>query len=183
MADEIKKEERLLKVLAIVTDWLKFAEAKNAMLIAFNGASIYGIAKALDLDFLKTNSIAYAYACIVMILLAFSAVISMLSFVPRLSLFSSKDILETETPNGIFFEHLKCQSESEIIQGVCETKETTFSRFENDIASQIKQNSSIASHKYSYFTVAVWITVVAYVTPIIAGIFALITYSHRKEIK
>lgn len=183
MAEEIKKEERLLKVLAIVTDWLKFAEAKNAMLIAFNAASIYGIAKALDLDFFKDSSFGYGYACWVIILLAFSAIISLLSFVPRLTLFSAKEILGTDEPNGIFFEHLKCQSENEIIQGICETKETSFTRFERDIANQIKQNSGIASNKYSYFTIAVWITVVAYITPIIAGIFALITYTHRKEIK
>jgi hypothetical protein len=34
--NNFSKEDRLLKVLNNVNDWLKFAEAKNTMLIAFN---------------------------------------------------------------------------------------------------------------------------------------------------
>ena len=183
MTNEIKKEERLLKVLGLVTDWLKFAESKNAMLIAFDGASIYGITKALDLDFFKESSIWSGYAIVVVILLAFSAVVSLLSFVPKLDLVSSESILGNDEPNSIFFEHLKKQSEIAIIQAICESEETEFSRFEKDIANQIKQNSNIASKKYSYFTIAVWITVSAYITPITAGIFAIYLYLQRKSLK
>lgn len=180
---EIKREERLLKVLAIVTDWLKFAEAKNAMLIAFNGASIYGIAKALELDFFKESTGWTTYAFCVIAVLAFSAITSLISFVPRLNLISSGSVLGTEVPNSVFFEHLKRKTKVEIIQAICETDEKEFSSFEKDIACQIKQNSDIASKKYSYFTVAVWLTVCAYITPVTAGIFALYTYFNRKEIK
>ena len=45
--------QQLYQVFNNVNDWLKFAEAKNAMLIAFNGASIFGIIKLLSLDFVS----------------------------------------------------------------------------------------------------------------------------------
>lgn len=178
---EVKKEERLLKVLGIVTEWLKFAEAKNAMLIGFNGASIYGIAKALDLDFVKDRSFWSGYAFFVIVTLSFSTIICLIAFVPQLNLISSGKYLGTEEPNSIFFEHLKRKSELQIMQIICETTDTTFSRFEKDIANQIKQNANIASKKYSYFMVAVWMTMCAYITPITTAIFAIITFSHRKK--
>ena len=37
--------KELLLIFSNINEWLRFAEAKNAMIIAFNGASIYGIVK------------------------------------------------------------------------------------------------------------------------------------------
>lgn len=181
MAETTRREERLLKVLAIVTDWLKFAETKNAMLIGFNGASIYGIAKALELDLFKNSSIWSGYAFFVIVLLGFSTIICLIAFVPQLNLISSGTYLGTDEPNSIFYEHLKRQSELEIMQAICETNDTDFTRFETDIANQIKQNANIASKKYSYFKIAVWLTMGAYITPFFAGFFGLITYLSKKK--
>jgi hypothetical protein len=177
MAEEIKKEERLLKVLSLVNEWLKFAEAKNAMLIAFNGASIYGIAKALELDVIKNTKFFFIYACIIIVILIFSTVICLLSFVPKVKIISSGYYSESTTPNSLFFEHLKTRTEKQIIQDICETQSDDFNGFEKDIASQIKQNSEIASKKLSYFTVAIWFTVSAYVTLIVALLFWFINKS------
>ena len=181
--NEIKKEERLLKVLEIVTDWLRFAESKNAALIGFDGASIYGIIEALNSDFIKRSSVWSGYAVFVIILLVLSAVSSLLSFVPNLKPFSSKPAQGVNEPNFLFFEHLKSQSEVAIIQSICESDEVEFSRFEKDIANRIKHYSNIVSRKYAYFTVAVWIAVSAYITPIIAGIFAIYVYLRRQRLR
>ena len=179
----IKKEERLLKVLDIVTDWLRFAESKNAALIGFDGASIYGITQALGFDFIKRSPFWSGYAVFVIILLVISAVSSLLSFVPKLKPTSSKSAPGVKEPNFVFFQHLKTQSEVAIIQTICESDEVEFSRFERDIARQIKHYSDIVSDKYAYFTVAVWITVSAYITPVLAGIFAIYLYLSRRRLR
>lgn len=180
MIKENEQVERLLKVLDIVTDWFRFAESKNGALIAFNGASIYGITNTFVLDFIKSSPILSVYAVIAVLLLAFSAVLSLLSFVPSLKLVASKSVRGVTEPNSLFFEHLKSQSEIAIIQAICESEEKEFSRFEKDIANRIKHYSTITSTKYYFFTAAVWITVSAYITPIIAGILAIYWYQRRK---
>jgi len=179
--NEIKKEERLLKVLDIVTDWLRFAESKNGALIGFDGVSIYGITQALDIEFIKKSSLLSGYAVFVIILLVCSAVAALLSFVPNLKLISSTAESGGEGPNCLFFEDLKSQSEVAIIQAICESDEVEFSRFEKDIANRIKHYSNIVSEKYSYFTVAVWITLSAYITPVFALLFAI--YQRRRRLR
>jgi hypothetical protein len=181
--NEVKNEERLLRVLDIVTDWLRFAESKNAALIGFDGASIYGITQALGIDFIKRSAFWSGYAVFVLILLVLSAVSSLVSFVPKLKPVSSKSDLEVNDPNCLYFEHLKDLSEVAIIQAICESDEVEFSRFEKDAASQIKHFSNIVSEKYVYFTIAVWITVCAYITPIIAGVFAIYLYQRRQRLR
>ncbi|MCP4218773.1 MAG: hypothetical protein GY765_29345, partial [bacterium] len=41
-------EERLKSIFANVNDWLKFAEAKNAALVAFNSAIIFAVLSVFD---------------------------------------------------------------------------------------------------------------------------------------
>lgn len=172
-------EEQLYRIFNNVNDWLKFAEAKNAMLIAFNSASIYGIAQTLNLDCVKGTKFIEGYLIVVIILLIFSTITSLISFAPKLKIISGGYYAPSNIPNVLFFEYLKTKSNTEIIQevtGVSATIEVPYTRIELDVAEQIKQNSIIASVKYSYFTIAVWITIVAYITVPVAGIFFL--YSH-----
>lgn len=180
MTEEIRKEERLLKVLTIVNEWLKFAEAKNAMLIAFNGASIYGLAKALELDFLKQNTWLTQYFLVVIIVLAFSVVVGLLSFIPQLTFINFSKSTTNKSTSNIFFGHLKNKSKVQIVQGICETKATEFTNYELDIAGQIQQNSIIASNKYDFFTIAAWITIIAYVH-VLAFILAIILWVNRNN--
>jgi len=177
---EIKKEDRLLKVFALVNEWLKFAEAKNAMLIAFNGASIYGLAKALELQFFQEHDGWVIYATVSMIILSFSVVVGLLSFIPQLNFINfSKSNIDGRTSN-IYFGHLKNKSELQIIQGLCETNEEKFNSYELDIAHQIQQNSIIASNKYDFFSVAVWITIIGYVN-VLAFILAIMLWVNRNQ--
>ena len=172
-------EEQLYRIFNNVNDWLKFAEAKNAMLIAFNSASIYGISQSLNLDCIKGTKFIEIYLMIVILLLVFSTITSLISFAPKVKIISGGYYGSGNISNVLFFEYLKTKSNTEIIQevtGVSATTQAPYAKVELDIAEQIKQNSIIASVKYSYFTIAVWITIVAYVTVPIAGIYFL--YSH-----
>jgi len=170
-------EEQLYRVFSNVNDWLKFAEAKNAMIIAFNSASIYGITQLFNLDFIKRSDQIINYLIIVIILLVFSTIFSLISFAPRVKIIKGGWYAPVDAPNVLFFEYLKTKTNEEIINeitGISDFK--TYTTIEKDIAEQIKQNSIIASRKYSYFTIAVWLTVAAYITIPLAGIFCLYTF-------
>lgn len=175
---EIKiRDEKLFKVFNNVNDWLKFAEAKNAMLIAFNGASIFGSIKLLNLEYIKSSDFLEGYFFFVIICLVFSTVNCLISFAPRVKIIKGGFYDSGKIPNVLFFEYLKGKSNLEIIKEITGVNETDkYTTLEKDIAEQIKQNSIIASRKYSHFTVSVWITISAYITLPLAGIFCLYTY-------
>lgn len=174
---ESTHENQLYKIFDNVNDWLKFAEAKNAMIIAFNGASIYGITQTFNLDCIKNYEFMMNYLIFVIILLVFSTICSLISFAPRVNIIKGGYYASRGTPNVLFFEYLKTKSNIEIIKEVTGvTDENTFITIEKHIAEQIKQNAIIASKKYSYFTIAVWLTIAAYITFPLAGIFCLYTY-------
>ncbi|KOF03068.1 hypothetical protein OB69_06935 [Roseivirga seohaensis subsp. aquiponti] len=169
--------QQLYQVFNNVNDWLKFAEAKNAMLIAFNGASIFGIIKLLSLDFVSNSRFIENYLLFVIISLIFSTVNCLISFAPRVKIIKGGFYDSGKVPNVLFFEYLKGKNNLEIIEEVTGDRDKeNYTTLQKDIAEQIKQNSIIASRKYSHFTISVWITISAYITVILAGIFCLYTY-------
>lgn len=168
--------KELLEAFKNVNDWLKFAEAKNAMLIGFNGVVIFGIQGNATINF---DTLLNIYISIAFILLVFSTVICLLSFVPRLKkisgFYTSKD-----TANRWFFEHLKKMREQEIIDKIANYNDNSSpTPLDRDLANQIKQNSIIASEKYSHFTVAIWLTMSAIITPILALILGIYSYMRK----
>ena len=174
----MNKEERLFKVFANVNDWLKFAEAKNAMLIAFNGASIFGLIRLMEIETISKSEFLTYYLIFVITSLVFSAVNCLISFAPRVKIIKGGFFDSGNIPNVLFFEYLKGRTNVEIIKEVTgDENEKEYTTFDKDIAEQIKQNSIVASRKYSHFTISVWITISAFITIPLAGIFALYTYS------
>jgi len=175
--DRDKMTQELYQVFSNVNDWLKFAEAKNAMLIAFNGASIFGIVRLLNTDFVSNSSFIENYLLFVIICLIFSTVNCLISFAPRVKIIKGGYYDSGKIPNVLFFEYLKGKSNLEIIKEITGKTETEdYSTLQKDIAEQIKQNSIIASRKYSHFTISVWITISAYISVLLAGLFCLYTY-------
>jgi len=176
--NKLSLEEQLHKIFANVNDWLKFSEAKNAMLIAFNAASIFGMLKMYDFQYIKDSEGLKIYIMIVIILLIFSTANSLISFAPRVKMVKEGLFVGETASNILFFEYLKGRSANEILKEISE-KEEGFSKMETDLAEQIKQNSIIASRKFSYFTISVWITIAAYLSLPLAGIFCLYTYTRK----
>src|SRR5690606_2097247 len=128
-------EDQLYKIFGNVNDWLKFAETKNAMIIGFNGASIYGLIRAFNIDYIKNSSCIQCYLLLVIILLIISTVFSLISFVPKVKIIEGGLYNSGNTPNVLFFEYLKTKSNIEIIQEITGiTDESKFTRLEKDIA-------------------------------------------------
>ena len=95
----------------------------------------------------------------------------MLSFVPKLKIVKTGLFASGEDSNVLFLEYLKNQSDKSVFNEITGQKHETGSKIEQDMANQIVQNSIIASRKYSHFTIAIWMTIIAYVTILFALIF------------
>ena len=173
---EIQYEERLHRIFSNVNDWLKFADTKSSILLAFNGASIFGLMKMFDFQFIKDHDWTHIYIYVALAQLIFSAIWCLICLTPRVTILQRLLSPKTSYPNILFYEYLKTKTGIDILKELYNTTEEDFTEYEKDLAEQIKQNSIIASSKYSYFTVAVWLTISSYITFILAGIFLAYTY-------
>lgn len=163
-------EERLRYILTTVNEWLKFAEAKNGALLAVDSAIIFGIFK-LASDSAWPHVI-FPYLTISLVIV--SSVSCLVSFIPRIKIptftLSQKP---DATASLLFYTHIaKYDPESYLkaLHGRTDDSTTLSSSFEMDFARQIVTNSRIAVKKYYCFTVALWLTVVALILLLIAGI-------------
>jgi hypothetical protein len=78
-------EIRLKNIFDSVTDWLKFAEAKNAALIAVNSAIIFGFINIIQNNITLICWIrVYLLISIILLLLALS--LSLISYIPQVNL-------------------------------------------------------------------------------------------------
>jgi hypothetical protein len=113
----------------------------------------------------------------VIICLIFSTINCLISFAPRVKIIKGGFYNSGKIANVLFFEYLKGINNIQIIKEITgELDEEKYTTFEKDIAEQIKQNSIIASRKYSHFTISVWLTISAYITLPLAFIFCIYTY-------
>lgn len=158
------QEELLYKIFSNVNDWLKFAEAKNAALIAFNSAAIAGIMQAYPTD----NPDLMVFKGIMIALFAISICVSIYTFLPVLSkTFNYQKVDETkfETEKGklncLFYGH-HCKITSNQLLTLLNIKapitNPVVPNLEMDIADQIITNSEITMSKYKLFTFAGWLT-------------------------
>jgi len=169
-------EDKLWKIFSNVNDWLKVAEAKNAMLIGFNGACIFGLSRIMD----NVNGILWGYFLFACICFGVSVLISLTAFVPRLNGLPPGMFYDSKIKNIFYFEYLKTLSSETLIQELDgSTKKFEIPARVKQLADQVIFNSNIASRKYSYFSVAVWVTVCGIVSPLVGGLMFLYWYSHQ----
>jgi hypothetical protein len=176
MENQKELEDKLWKIFANVNDWLKFAEAKNAMLIGFNGASIFGLSRIM----VNCSDNLKWYLIIVSIFFGASLITSLISFVPRLSSLSFSDQSDSKMKNIYYFEYLKTLGSQTLLEEISQKeKDYKFPDSLKNLGDQIISNSKIASLKYSYFSVAIWITICGIVTLIVGAL--LFGYWYAKK--
>lgn len=169
-------EDRLRMILGLVNDWVKFAEAKNAALLAATSAIVLGILTALEaFPPLPWWLLGYVYLATGAIVLAAS--LCLLSFLPRTRLpWLGSMRRPSPEDNLLFYADIACYDPRTFL-------ETLYSRsgvrsgqpnpLEEDYAEQIIVNSRIALAKFRFFSLALWITISALLTPV-ATILVLI---------
>lgn len=177
--------ENILNTLKDITDWLKFAEAKNTLLITFNSAWLsFFIKKIFEPD--NANSQFYITTSIICIV---SLIISFISFVPKMF---KKDIISniikkfsgeiSEYDNLLFYKDISKYTE-EIYYQKFQTKlmnienpipfNSSQNGYEKNLIKQIIVLSKTAYEKYFLFNISLNITIVYILLMLIYFIYCL----------
>ena len=177
-------EQKLKDILENMNSWLKFAENKNAAIIAFNSAVLFGIVSILIQVTVIPRVIRY-YLCFAVLMLGFGIISSLLSFLPQLRLpwFFTRALAD-EKDNLLYFGHAARYTPDSYVKTfskVLKRKVDQTTPLEKWYAEQIVMNSRIAMYKYRWFMVALWFTIAAFATPITPIIGLVIYLLDRKE--
>lgn len=157
-------EEYLEKQLERVDKWLSFAEAKNAALIAFNVAILQAV------NFGQLHKIVGTIYILGILLSTGAALLSFMPFakfpngvLEKIERFikkrSRKKKIEHKA-NLIFWGDIACFPDAKAYLNDVKEKyfdQTATSDISNDFAVEIWENSGIASRKYKWFKIALYI--------------------------
>lgn len=161
-------ETRLQEIFKNTNDWLKFAEAKSAALMAGNGVLAFGVLRLLQNEDYGKVMVIYSFLAILQLALSF--VISLTSFIPSLEMpWLFKNTSKVRNENLIYFEHIASHSPKSYLIALSHAineKDTAYTKFEQMIASQIITNSVITVKKYKLFKIAAWLTLSSIATPL-----------------
>ena len=160
-------KEQLEYTFSLVNEWLKFAEAKSAALLATNGAVLFGTSNLVkDIELNVWVMVPLIAACICFFV---SLTLCLSSFVPSLNLpLIHKKYEKTNYDNLLFFDHIARHTVAEFlttVRGAREVDESNDGPYVRMLAEQIVANSTIASYKYRVFNKAIWLALL--------GLFAL----------
>lgn len=166
-------EERLKFIFSNVNDWLKFAEAKNGVLVAFNGAAIWGTLQGFEM-ICKINPLLKIPTYFFIVCAFVGIVISLFSFMPSLKL-SKRAISEIDNQiikdqSLIFFRDISQFNSDTYLKVLYSRSEGKLpdktNSYELDIANQIVANSRNGWLKYRRFFWALNVTLCGMVLPI-----------------
>lgn len=168
-------ENRLNEIFANVNSWLKFAEAKNGVLLSLNGAILIGVLSYLK-DAPKPVLCSLTWALIP--LLTIAILVLSISFLPITDIFFKRkhDLRKAKADNYnlIFYGDVrKLEPQTylkHLYESVTGSTQEVLSKLELDIAQQIINNAEITFRKLQFFRVAFIIDFVG----IIAGILIFI---------
>lgn len=158
--------EDLKYAFSNVNDWLKFAEAKNAGLLALNAGAIIGLLQAADKFF---SALPWSRGILIIAFCASSAV-CLYSILPQVNIWfkSYKKLEDAEFArqksklNFLFFGHLSQLSKEQLLELYKEgNPNAQITSADSDLAFQIVNNAEIASQKFAVFKVSCWITFMA----------------------
>ena len=176
--------DALKDTLSLVNDWLKFAEAKNAVVVTATGVALWATIRLIMAE--ETGCQVDLYLSILVIFLLSSFITSLLSFLPVLNYrWIIPEPAEIANKNLLYFGYLSTLSNSQLIKKyreVTHTKETEVSELDDMYAEQIIINSRIALAKYEMFERAVKILLYGVLTPFIAFPLLYITKIKRGKI-
>lgn len=177
---------KLTTIFQNVNDWLKFAEAKNAVLLAFSGAGVtatitllataQNLLKSLLIGLLITTS-----------LLCICALICSLSFLPKSNLDrllrsksrTSGNSSRKQTDNFYYFGDLRKYCSTQLLDALNELYfqnnfNPPYNKEWEDLATQITINAEITFLKLKLFTYALWILIVAILAVPVSMLFSLV---------
>jgi hypothetical protein len=168
-------DEKLQDIFSNINDWLKFAEAKSATLIACNGALIFGMSRLISS--FDPKGIYLIYLIVMSALCILSISICFLSIIPSLSMpWEKKPSGIGDKDNLLYFSDIAKYTPLTYLKALkdkLELKDSVFTGYQKDLSSQVIVNSVIADRKYKAFQKAVWLTLAAVISPVLAILISL----------
>lgn len=170
-------EDRLRYILSSVNDWLRFAESKNAALLVANSAVIFGVLRVLKGSTpLRDGLMLYLYFSLSLLVL--SGALCFLSFIPQLEIpWLASQRQTTDDDNLVFYAEIADYSPQDLLKALYRKSNLELddpAPLEEDYAAQIVVNSRIAVRKYRFFSAAIWLALIAIVTPVGAALIYLL---------
>ena len=166
-------KEELLEIFENVNNWLRFAEAKNGVLIALNGGALIGIATNLEKfsGFSSDIKLAgyYFVGCLII-----GLILSLWSFLPSSKIYweetSNFNNVNPDSLSLIFFRHIRRFEHKDYLKRLYHAKGVALPDplppLEVDFSHQITQNSRTTWLKYQIFFWAISITLSGLIIPI-----------------
>lgn len=164
-------EESLTSSFKNINDWLRYAETKSATLLGANGVLIFGLVRTFQ-QWQQIPDWALWYGIFVLLLVAASSALLLISFSPSMDMpwrFKSKK--PESSDNLLYFDHVAKYSPLKYLQSYCAASgkpEHQPTDMEVMLAKQIIANSVIAKRKFEIFNLAVWLSITALVSPVLA---------------
>jgi len=165
-------EEDLKYIFSNINDWLKFAEAKCAGLLALNLAAIIGLLQAQSMfsDDIKDGQ------GILLVIFSISSIVALYSLIPKLNTLikfyktipdlnvelERRSRLEKPTLNCIYFGDIACLTEAMYSDLATSKPLKDHNSLTQLLIHQIVINAKIAYQKYRIFSIASWITFLGY---------------------
>ena len=168
MLDELKA------TFAVVNGWLQFAETKHGVLIGLNGAALLSLSPQVCQLANSPWLFWWGVGGIAAVLI--STLISLFSFLPRLSRPPRIGASQQSGENLVYFRDLASFTASDLVHRYAEALHTDASQsgsLEHHYAAQIVANSGIGYLKYRMFAVSVWFDLLALIPPL-ALVWALV---------
>ncbi|MTJ52317.1 hypothetical protein FJR38_06345 [Anabaena sp. UHCC 0253] len=183
---------KLLAIFQNVNEWLKFAEAKNGILLAFSGAAITATITLLATAQNIPNSLNFGLL-LTTILLCICALICSLSFLPKIDLerslyFQNRqnkklNFQRSKDDNFWYFGDLQKYKADELLEALNkpyfkDSLDITKAEYKEykDIATQITTNARIAFLKFEVFTYAVKVLIASILLIPCAMLISLVIY-------
>lgn len=164
----------LIEIQKTVIDWLKFAEAKNAALLVGNLTVIFGATKVAAFSSSETYSLIWWYYISIVAFCSLSAMCCFLSIIPQIKIpyFYKIDTSRT-SGNLVFYGTIATHTPDSYCLEIQNTIGNELSSLDKLLAGQIVINSQIACRKYRFFKVAAWLTLSAFLTPLVGGVLVI----------
>lgn len=172
-------EEALRNIFANVNDYLKFAEAKNGLILTLNGGLIFGILSIFknQIQVFNRNTpvgdLMFRLYLWEMLILSFvSLVVALISLLPQLKTLKSKKPNRPKTVpkqyNLVYFgDIIKYTDAYEYLKDLSPEKKE-FKNIEVAYANEIIYNSRIAYTKYKLFNFALFLMIGAFATVLVS---------------
>ena len=159
--------DQLKTIFSNINDWLKFAEAKNAGLLALNVACIVGILRgqtAFESSMKPFEGSMLMFFCISASMCIYS-ILPVLNKLFRLYKKLSAEEFEKQQDkiNILYFGDIAKLSKAQFAELFIKKTEATLKPIDNDLIAQISNNAEIAWQKYKVFNVAAIITFSSFV--------------------